>query len=265
MDLELQDAHVLVAGGSRGIGLACAAAFIREGARVTIVSRSAEHLHAAREELARRGPGIGSRIGIVQADLTDPAQALVALDSAERDGGPVSVLVNSAGAARRVLPEDLRAEHWHEAMSAKFFSYVHLLDPAVKRMASRGAGAVVNIVGVGGKVAGPAHLPGGAANAALMLVSAGLAKAYGASGVRVNAVNPGVTNTDRFQSFIATEASRNGASEQDTRQAVLRGLPLGRPAEPEEVADAVVFLASARARYINGAILTVDGGVTPMI
>ena len=106
------------------------------------------------------------------------------VDQVESDIGAIDVLVNSAGAARRSAPADLDAAAWHAAMDAKYFSYIHPLDAVLKRMAARGRGAVVNIIGSGGKVANPVHLPGGAANAALMLASTGLAAAFAPKGIR---------------------------------------------------------------------------------
>src|SRR6185369_10714289 len=138
-------------------------------------------------------------------------------------------------------------------------------DPLIKRMAERGTGAVVNVVGMGGKVATTTHLAGGAANAALMLASAGLAAAYGPRGVRVNAVNPTVTLTDRMAQGLAADARlRNISTDEALRQAQAR-MPLGRLALPEDIANAVVFLASPRAGYISGAVLSMDGAATPMV
>jgi NAD(P)-dependent dehydrogenase (short-subunit alcohol dehydrogenase family) len=114
-------------------------------------------------------------------------------------------------------------------------------------------------------VASPIHLPGGAANAALMLVSAGLAAAYGPKGVRVNAVNPGLTLTERLKEGMAADAKVNQISEEEALRRANERLPLRRIAEPEEIANAVVFLASPRASYISGAILAMDGAVTPMV
>ena len=132
-------------------------------------------------------------------------------------------------------------------------------------MADRGRGAIVNVVGAGGKVASPIHLPGGAANAALMLMSAGMAAAYGPMGVRVNAVNPGATHTERLQSGMQATARMQNITPEEALALATRKVPLGRLAQPEEVANVVVFLASDRASYVTGVVLTMDGAATPMV
>lgn len=263
MDLGLHDIHVLITGGSKGIGLACAQAFLQEGARVSLVSRSAEHLAAARERLLQHRPG--AVVHTVAADLREASQAVAALDAAEAALGGVGVLVNSAGAARRTPPAELDAQAFHDAMAAKYFTYVHMMEPAVRRMAARGAGAIVNIVGMGGKFASPPHLPGGAANAALMLVSSGMAAAYAPRGVRVNVVNPAQTLTDRLREGMKAEARLQGITPEEAQQRATARVPLGRLATPEEVADVVVFLASSRASYVTGASLGMDGAATACV
>ncbi len=150
-------------------------------------------------------------------------------------------------------------------MEAKFFTYIHMMDLVVKRMASIGRGSIVNVVGVGGKVASPVHLPDGAANAALMLASAGLAAAYGPKGVRVNAVNPGPTFTDRLKGRMEALAQSQAITVEQAIEQATKDIPLGRFAQPTEIADAVLFLASARASYITGAVLSMDGATTPMV
>ena len=261
MDLQLAGQHVLITGGSKGIGLACARAFCREGARVSIVARDA----AALDEAQRAIEADGGTARAFSADLRDATAAAAVVERIYAECGEVDVLVNSSGAAVRTPFDELTPQAWHAAMEAKFFSYIHVMDPVIKKMGARGRGAIVNVVGAGGKVASPTHLAGGAANASLMLATAGLAAAYGPRGVRVNAVNPGPTLTARLEQGLTAEARLQNKSPEDVLAAHQQRIPLRRLAEPEEIANAVVFLGSPSASYITGAIVAMDGGVAPIV
>ncbi len=263
MNLHLSDKHILITGGSKGIGLACAHAFLQEGARVSLVSRDPTNLDAARRQLQANWPA--DRIHTVAANLRDASAALTALDAAEATFGPVDVLVNSAGAAKRTPAPELTPEAFADAMQAKYFTYIHMMTPTIQRMAARGQGAVVNVVGNGGKVASTIHLPGGAANAALILVSAGLAAAYGAQGIRVNAINPGLTLTDRLQEGLTADARAKGIRPEEAMAQAVSQIPLGRMAEPAEIAHAVLFLASSKASYVTGICMSMDGALNPIV
>ncbi|MDB5945598.1 MAG: short-chain dehydrogenase/reductase, partial [Ramlibacter sp.] len=154
MDLQLEGKHALITGGSKGIGLACASGLLAEGVRVSLVSRGIDNLNAARRALLEQFADAGARIAIYSADLRDADEAARVVDEVEGTG-PIDLLVNSAGAARRTPPDDLTPADWHAAMQAKYFTYIHVIDPVIKRMAARGQVAIVNIVGSGGKVASP--------------------------------------------------------------------------------------------------------------
>ncbi|MBL8691179.1 MAG: SDR family oxidoreductase [Rhodospirillaceae bacterium] len=257
MNLDLKGKVVVVTGGSKGIGLACAKAFFAEGAKVAIASRSQANIDRALK-------GLSGAKGYA-ADLIDADQAQRMVDATERDLGPIDILVNSAGAAKRTAPDDLTPAAWRAAMDAKYFSYVNVFDPAVKRMSKRGSGVIVNIIGNGGKVASPTHLAGGAANAALMLATAGLATAYAGKGVRVVGINPGLTNTDRVAEGLKSDAKLNGITEDEALKRAVQRIPMGRMAEPEEIANLTLFLASSKASYVTGVIVSMDGAVAPVV
>lgn len=257
MILDLKDKVVVVTGGSKGIGLACARAFLAEGAKVGITSRSQTNIDRALTQL-KGATGIA-------ADLIDADAAVRMVDSMETALGPIDVLVNSAGAAKRTAPDDLTPAAWKAAMDAKYFSYVNVFDPVVKRMGKRGTGVIINVIGNGGKVASPTHLAGGAANAALMLATAGLATAYAGRGVRVVGINPGLTNTQRVAEGLKSDAKLNGITEEEALKRAIQRIPMGRMAEPEEIANLVLFLASARSSYVTGVIVSMDGAVAPVV
>lgn len=257
MELGLKDKVVFVTGGSKGIGLACAQAFMLEGAKVVICSRLQSNIDEALLSL----PGA---LGFC-ADLSDASAAAEVVSHINEKLGAIDVLVNSAGAAKRTPPDELSPAAWHSAMDAKYFTYLHVIDPVIKQMADRASGVIVNVIGVGGKVAAPVHIPGGAANAALMLATAGLGKAYANKGIRVVAVSPGLTETDRVAEGVKSAARMRGISVEEAKQQDVAQIPLGRMAAPEEVANVVVFLASKQASYITGTTITMDGGKNAVI
>ena len=263
MDLQMDNTHVVVTGGSGGIGLACARQFVHERCRVTLVARDATRLAQALAALLAMDAA--ADVATRSVDLTDPAAATAMVARIEEERGAIDVLVNGAGAPRRTPFATLVAQDWQDAMQDKFFPTMNFLAPVLPRMAARGRGTIVNIVGIGGKQPSPYNLPGGAANAALMLATAGLAVAWGPRGIRINAVNPALTETGLLEDFFRTQATALGTTVEAVREQLVANLPLRRTASASEVADAVVFLASPRASYIAGAIVPVDGATAAMV
>lgn len=143
MELNLSHKHVLITGGSRGIGLACAKVFLEEGCKVSLVSRDPSNLEKAKTLLSTQVSGSQDRIALFSAELQHADSAERSLNEAEKTFGPVDVLVNSAGAAKRTPAENLSPSFFREAMEAKFFTYINMIDPVIKRMGARGEGVIV--------------------------------------------------------------------------------------------------------------------------
>jgi NAD(P)-dependent dehydrogenase (short-subunit alcohol dehydrogenase family) len=261
MKLGLERKVVLITGGSKGIGLACARAFASEGARVAIASRSQENLDRAIQTLGKEGIEVAG----FTANFSRPEDAQAAAKSVEERIGPIDILINSAGAANRYQVEAYNADAWHQGMNAKFFPQIHAMDAVRPGMIARKQGCIVNIIGAGGKSAQPVFLSGGAANAALMLVTVGWASALGRYGIRVNGINPGSTLTERVKRGLEADAKAQGITEAEALERSQSKLPLGRFARPEEIASVALFLASDQASYVTGIVVPMDGGGTPVI
>lgn len=261
MKLGLEGKVVLITGGSKGIGLACARAFASEEARVAIASRGQENLDRARQSLAKDG----FEVVTARADFSKPEEAQSAAASAERLLGPIDVLINCAGAANRYQVDAYNADAWQQGLNSKYFPQVHAMDAVRPGMIQRKRGTIVNIIGMGGKSAQQVFLSGGAANAALMLVTVGWANALGRHGIRVNGINPGSTLTDRVQRGLQADAQAQGITEAEALERNQAKIPLGRFGRPEEVAAVALFLASDQASYVTGVVIPMDGGSTPVI
>jgi NAD(P)-dependent dehydrogenase (short-subunit alcohol dehydrogenase family) len=254
MDLELAGKAALVTGASRGIGRAIALALAREGANVLAVARS-EALLAA---LAQSS---GGGITACAADLRDGDGVARAAAAAERQFGGLDLLVNNAGTTKRGDIFALSEADWQEGFALKFFGYVRMTRALWPLLKAR-RGAVVNIVGIGGRTPGAEFAIGGTVNAGLLAFTKTMAEIGIADGVRVNAINPGAIDTDRLTPRLQRYAEAKGISLEAARRLLPQEMGVARFGTVEEIADAVCFLASRRADYLQGAVIDIDGGAT---
>lgn len=241
MDLNLQGKRVLVTGGSKGIGLACAEAFAAEGADVRIASRT---------------PG-NSKFACKAIDLSQKGAAELLADWA----GDVDILVNNAGAIPGGSLLKVDEDTWRKAWDLKVFGYINLSRRVYARMKEKRAGVIVNIIGSAGEKLDAAYIAGSTANAGLMAFTKALGGASHADGIRVVGINPGPIATDRLKTLYRQRAETLLGSA-DRYEELFREMSFGRPGKPEEIAAAVLFLASARSAYTSGTILTIDGGLS---
>jgi len=257
MDLGLKGKVALVTGGSKGIGKAVAYGLAEEGARVAICARGQGDLSRAAGEIAKAA---GSEVFTVAGDLTSETAVQKIVDATIAKFGRIDILVNNAGAAPGGLLLDLKEEEWQAALQLKFMGYVRCMKAVIPHMLKQGRGRIVNIVGNDGVKPIGIELTPSAANAADLAVTVALAEQYGRNNICINAVNPGPVATERWDGLVAGIARARKISPDEAQKRAERSIPLGRICTPEEIANVVVFVASDRASFMNGAIITVDGG-----
>ncbi|WP_353859727.1 SDR family oxidoreductase [Azospirillum formosense] len=255
--LEFQGRRVVVTGGTKGAGRATVRRFLAGGARVVTA--------------ARKGAGDPAGARLVEADLTTSEGVQRLAEAAMESLGGVDVLVHvlggsaSPGGGFAALTDD----HWRAELDLNLFAAVRLDRALLPQMISRGNGAVIHVSSIQRRL--PLHdstTAYAAAKAALTTYSKALSKEIGPKGVRVNVVSPGWIYTEAADALVTRIAASTGGTPEMARQSVLDalgGIPLGRPAQPEEVAELIAFLASDRASAIHGAEHVIDGGTIPTV
>jgi NAD(P)-dependent dehydrogenase (short-subunit alcohol dehydrogenase family) len=261
MDLELRGKTAIVTGASRGLGAAIAAYLAFEGMNVCLAARDVAALEALAAKIKAEGKGCALVVG---ADLRSLDTAPDVVDRCVKEFGALDVLVNNAGAAKRGDFFSLSEQDWDDGYALKFRGYVRMARAAWPALCKR-KGCIVNVIGVGGRLAMAEFTIGGSINSALLNFTKALAEIGQRDGVRVNAVNPGRIETDRLSGNIERLAQLHGISRDESAQQLLDECGIKRFGRPEEIAWAVAFLASARASYMQGALVDVDGFETKAV
>ena len=253
MDLNLRNKTVLITGGSKGIGLACAKEFAAEGCNLHLVSRTKEDLENAKKEIEAEH---GVKIIIHSFDLSNSRH----VDQLVKDCPTIDILVNNAGAIPAGDIQAVEEDRWRAAWDLKVFGYINMTRRYYPLMRDAGGGVIMNIIGLAGVRVDRNYIAGSAGNASII----GFTHAMGAhaldEGMRVLGVCPGAVQTERITTMLKTRA-RDEKGDENRWQDYFSGMPLNRPALVEEVAGVVVFLCSERASWLTGTTINLDGGV----
>jgi 3-oxoacyl-[acyl-carrier protein] reductase len=255
VDLGLAGRVCIVTGSSGGIGLATARLLAEEGARVVTCGRRSA------------GPNAGEALHVA-ADLSRPGGPEELVARAAQELGPVDCLVNNVGLARQADFLEVPDQEWDEFWQLNVLSYVRAIRAVVPGMRERKGGVIVNVSSTSAKRPSTGMPHYSVTKAAVLSLSRLVADLYARDGIRCNAVAPGPTATDAWLGeggLADQQAERSGKSRADVLASVGGGRPLGRLAEPDEIAAVIAFLCSDRASYVTGAAWSADGGTVPII
>jgi 3-oxoacyl-[acyl-carrier protein] reductase len=256
MDLGLAGLKAVVTGGSKGIGRETARLLAEEGCDVAVTARDEARLSQVAEELSS---ATGGTVLPFPGDMGVQADVDRTMNQAIEALGQVDILITCAGSSPGGLLEGLTEDQWMSSLQLKFMGYVRCCSAILPHMRERGSGSVVLVVGNDGLKSSYWELTAGVANAADINFATAMAEQYGRHGVRVNTLNPGPVNTDRWDGLEKRFALDRDVSQDEARAIVLETLPLGRICEPAEVARVATFLASPMASYVSGTHVLVDG------
>jgi 3-oxoacyl-[acyl-carrier protein] reductase len=256
VDLNLNGKVAFVTGGSKGIGREVARTLANEGCAVVITARGQEELEKTAAELSEE---TGRRVIAEAGDMSRSEDVDRCVRAAIDELGRIDILVTCAGSSPGGLLEELTDDDWLQSLNLKFMGYVRTVRAVIPHMAERGSGSVVLVVGNDGLKPSFWEMTAGAANAADLNFASSVADQYGPKGVRVNTVNPGPVDTDRWDGLEKAFARDMGVDQAEARRRAELSIPLGRITQPQEVAALVAFLASDLASSVHGAHIPIDG------
>jgi len=259
MDLMLKDKRAIVTGASEGIGRAIVEALAAEGCDVAFCARRIELLQEVAQSTAA---DTGRRLVPLQADLSERAAIDGFVQEAADALGGIDIVINNAGASIFAPLFEIPDERWLQDIELKLMSYVRTTRAAIPHLREAGGGRIVNVAGNSGRQPIAYHLPGGASNAAILNLTVSLAAYLAKDSIHVLTCSPGPVRTARLLKQIAANAKLWNVSFEEAETRFTADCPLGYIPTAEDVAGVIVFLASARAAYMTGTSVTVDGGIT---
>ncbi len=260
MDLGLKDKIVLVTGGTKGIGFAAATAFAEEGAMLIITASTRESLDKAMADIE---VATGVRPEGHLCDVTRDADVSALATHIDEQHGGLDVLVNNAAGK---LPTgdflDIESSEWLNGWNQKLQCYLRTVQAVYPLMTRQGGGRIVNVVGTAARNPRASYMAVGMTNAALINFNKSLADRAAVDNILVVGVAPSGVRTERWERLTKGRAEGEGKTQAQLQAEIDATLPLGRMAQPEELGDVICFMASARASYISGTVITVDGNST---
>ncbi len=252
MDLNLSGKKVVITGGSKGIGKGVAFAMAREGCELHLVSRTLAELEATSEEI-RKVADVPIHIHAKDISISRSIAEIL------METGTPDILINNAGAIPAGTLQAIDEARWREAWELKVFGYINMCRTFYAAMKERGHGVIVNVTGLAADRTDADYIAGTTGNAGLNAFTRTLGSRSLGDGIRVLSVSPGAVATERLIGLMKTRAESE-FNDPDRWQSYLSRLPLERAAYVEEVADVIAFMASERAAYMSGTVVTVDGG-----
>ncbi len=265
MDLKLKGKNAIITGGSAGIGFACAKALVEEGSNIMIIGRNQKQLEEAVEELLKFNKNQDTTIIPISGDLSEANTANRIVDIAVSRFSNIDILINNAGSAPAGSFLDLKDEDFLESWSLKLLGYIRMVRAVAPHMMQQRDGKIINIIGSAGRTPTQTFLPGSTTNAALINFTKGISKELAKHNVRINAISPGVTSTERANRLAKQRAEAKGITIEEEQKDVLASIPLGNMVHPDEIASFVLLLASNLVPSITGTEIVIDGGVQPGI
>lgn len=259
MDLRLTGSTAFVAASSKGLGRASAIRLAKEGANVVISSRSEANLTDARTAILSEPDIDDEQIRTTICDLSDAASIEAAIDTTVEEFGGLDILVNNHGGPPAVTFDDATDEQWDTAYANVIKSNVCLASAGLPHLQADDGGSLIVVTSASAREPGENHVLSNVFRLGLYGLTKSIAREY-APTVRANCITPRFVMTDRIEYKIERRADHRGISVEEARESREEEVLLNRPGDPEEFADAVAFLASPRASYTTGSILSVDGG-----